>query len=215
MASLGFPVKRRADAPNTYVAPQIRRKLNPMRPRVAAPFKPEPTLEESEYQYILNIMDNMTKVMERSPHTFIDMGEEDIRQHFLIQLNGAYEGDATGETFNYQGKTDILIRSEGQNLFIGECKFWRGPKAFTETVDQLLSYLSWRDSKAAILIFNKNRNLTGVLNAIRDAMTEHPHKKRGPEMQGETQFRYVMGNPNDHDREIIMTVMVYDIPVSP
>jgi len=94
-----------------------------------------------EYQHILNVMDNMTKVMERSPHTFETMQEEDIRQHFLVQLNGQYEGQATGETFNFQGKTDILIRSEGRNIFIAECKFWKGPKGFSETVDQLLSYL--------------------------------------------------------------------------
>jgi hypothetical protein len=44
-------------------------------------------------------------------------------------------------------------------------------------------------------------------------MEKHPHKKRGPKIEGETRFRYVMGNTNDHNREIIVTVMVYDIPV--
>jgi hypothetical protein len=157
-------------------------------------------------------MDNMTKVMERSPHTFHSMGEEAIRQHFLVQLNGQYEGRATGETFNFQGKTDILIRSEGRNIFIAECKFWHGEKTFLDTIDQLLTYLSWRDSKAAVVIFNKNKNLSGVLAAVKEAMTKHPHKKRGPNIEGETRFRYVMGNPSDHNREIIVTVMIYDIP---
>ena len=27
------------------------------------------------------------------------MKEEDLRQHFLVQLNGQYDGEATGETF--------------------------------------------------------------------------------------------------------------------
>ena len=40
------------------------------------------------------------------------------------------EGQATGETFNAAGKTDILLRIDGKNVFIGECKFWKGPKAF-------------------------------------------------------------------------------------
>jgi hypothetical protein len=31
-------------------------------------------------------------VMERSPSAFASMGEEDIRQHFLVQLNGQFEG---------------------------------------------------------------------------------------------------------------------------
>jgi hypothetical protein len=43
-----------------------------------------------------------------------------------VQLNGAFKGQATGETFNFQGKTDILIRFEGKNVFIAECKFWKG-----------------------------------------------------------------------------------------
>ena len=213
VASLGFPMKRRPDAPTTYRAPEVRRKLTPVRPQIVAPFKPEPTLDEAEYQHILGVMDNMTKVMERSPHTFENMAEEDIRQQFLVQLNGQYEGQATGETFNFHGKTDILIRSEGRNIFIAECKFWRGEKGFLEAVDQLLSYLSWRDSKIAIVIFNKNRSLSGVLTSIQKAMETHAHKRRGPKTEGETRFRYIMGNTNDTSREVIMTVMVYDIPV--
>ena len=43
--------------------------------------------------------------------------KRDLRQHFLVQLNGQYEGQAVGETFNYEGKTDILIRSEGKKPF--------------------------------------------------------------------------------------------------
>jgi hypothetical protein len=214
VASLGFPMKRRQDAPTTYVAPQIRRTTTPQRASTSSPFRPEPTLDEAEYQNILSIMDNMTKVMERSPHVFVKMGEEDIRQHFLVQLNGQYEGQATGETFNAYGKTDILIRADGNNIFIAECKFWHGEKGFLETVDQLLSYTTWRDTKTAIVIFNRNKNLSGVLSAIRTAMEKHPRKKRGPKSEGETRTRYIMGSPSDENREIIITVMVYDIPLS-
>jgi hypothetical protein len=32
-----------------------------------------------------------------------------------------------GETENGTGKTDILVRHEGANAFIGECKFWNDP----------------------------------------------------------------------------------------
>ena len=214
VASLGFPMKRRSEAPTTYRAPEVRRKIIPARPQTVAPFKPEPVLDEAEYQHILGVMDNMTKVMERSPHAFYDMGEEDIRQHFLVQLNGQYEGQATGETFNFQGKTDILIRSEGKNVFIAECKFWRGEKLFLETVDQLLSYLSWRDSKTAVMIFNRNKGLSSVIETMKSAMEKHPHKKSGPQIANETRLRYKLGNPSDHAREIITTIVVYDIPTA-
>ena len=157
-------------------------------------------------------MDNMTKVMERSPHTFANMKEEDIRQHFLVQLNSQYEGQATGETFNATGKTDILVRTDGHNLFIAECKFWRGEKIFLESVDQLLSYVTWRDTKTAIVIFNRNKNLSGVIETIKTAMERHTHKKRGPKIEGETRIRYVFGHPSDNRRDVIATVMIYDIP---
>src|SRR4029077_3780088 len=75
---------------------------------------------------------------------------------FLGAAQCAYEGDAAGETFNFQSKTDILIRKDGKNVFIAECKFWKGEKAFGETLDQLLSYLSWRDTKTAVVLFNRN-----------------------------------------------------------
>ena len=153
VSGLGFAVKPRANAPMTYAAPQVRRKIEPRLP--AAPstlFRPEPVLQEAHYQHILNVIDKMTLVMERSPTAFAEMGEENIRQHYLVQLNGHFEGAASGETFNHQGKTDILIRAEGKNIFIAECKFWRGEKQFVGTVDQILSYLSWRDTKAAITL---------------------------------------------------------------
>ena len=78
VAYLGFPMKRRADVPRTYAAPDVRRKLTPVKPQIVAAFKPEPALAEAEYQHILNVMDNMTQVMERSPQTFEKMREEDM-----------------------------------------------------------------------------------------------------------------------------------------
>jgi hypothetical protein len=90
-----------------------------------------------------------------------------------VRLNGQYEGKATGETFNGEGKTDVLIRHEGGNIFIAECKFWRGEKAFLETIDQVLSYLSWRDTKAALSISNKNRDFSSVLAKIKQVAPTH------------------------------------------
>ena len=37
-----------------------------------------------------------------SQHAFFDVGEEVLRFHFLVQLNGVFEGQATGEIFNFQ-----------------------------------------------------------------------------------------------------------------
>ena len=123
----------------------MRRKLAPkLPPATAGAFKPEPALEEAEYQHILGIMENMAQVLERSPKAFYNLDEAGLRTHFLVQLNGHYQGQATGETFNFFGKTDILLRSGDRNIFIAECKFWGGPSNLTDTIEQLLGYLSWQ-----------------------------------------------------------------------
>lgn len=213
VANLPFKIRARTGAPKTYVAPVARKQVvQRTLPSSAAPFKPEPILEEETYSQILKIIDGMAHVMERSPSAFATMGEEDLRQHFLVQLNGQFEGAASGETFNFTGKTDILIRVQDRNVFVGECKFWSGEKAFLDTISQLVAYLSWRDTKAAVVIFNRNVDFSGMLKTMEAAISKHPNLKRGPIKESETRFRCVFANPSDASREIIVTVMAFDVP---
>lgn len=211
--NLGFPLKQRNDAPHTYAVPTQRRKIPKVPEASNAPFKPEPALDAAEYDHILSVMTNMVAVMERSPHAFKDMKEEDLRQHFLVQLNGHYEGQATGETFNFEGKTDILIRAEGKNIFIAECKFWEGPESLKSAIDQLLGYATWRDSKTAILVFNRNRNLSSVLEKIPTVVKAHPTFKRQLNYAAQTGFRFVMHHRDDASRDLTLTILVFEIPV--
>ncbi len=210
---LGIPVRRREDAPPTYVVPVTQRKpVIETVPCSESQFEPEPRLEMAEYEQILTIVQNMALVMERSPSAFEQMQEEDLRQHFLVQLNGQYEGEAAGEVFNFEGKTDILIRHEGRNVFIAECKFWDGAKSLTEAIDQLLSYATWRDTKTAIILFVQRKSFSDVLAQIPGTVREHPAHKRDDAPQGETQFRFVLGQPGDTSRELILTVSAFHVP---
>ena len=211
--NLGFPLKRRSGVPRTYTASEVRRRIVPKLPPVSSqPYKPEPTLDLSEYEHILSVVSNMVLVMERSPSAFKDMGEEALRQHFLVQLNGQYEGQATGETFNYEGKTDILIRAESRNIFIAECKFWTGPSGLEDALNQLLGYTSWRDTKMALLIFNRDATMSTVLQRVPEAVREHPNHKADLDYDSETGFRYVFSHRDDPNRELTLTVLVFDIP---
>jgi hypothetical protein len=212
VAGLAFPIRARQNTPNTYVAPVVRKKVIATLTPTTAPFKPEPVLEEANYRAILEIIQSMALVMERSPSAFQTMGEENLRQQFLVPLNSHFEGAASGETFNFSGKTDILIRVKDRNIFIAECKFWGGEKNFLDTITQLLGYLSWRDTKAAILMFNRNQNFSGVLATIQKTLPKHPNLKRGPTIEAETRFRCVFGNPSDPHREVILTVLAFDVP---
>jgi hypothetical protein len=129
-----------------------------------------------------------------------------------VALNGQYEGKATGETFNSEGKTDILIRVEGRNIFIAECKFWTGSDGLLKAIDQLLGYASWRDTKTAIIVFNRNKNLSAVLEKIPDTISSHSNFKQRLDYQNETGFRFVLRQKNDPSRDITLSVLVFDVP---
>jgi hypothetical protein len=211
--ALGYPMVRAGHIPMTHVPAQVRRKIRPSLPPSTSPvFVPEPAIDEAEYQHILKIMDDMSVMMERSPTAFERLEEEHLRDFYLVVLNGHYEGRATGETFNAGGKTDILIRENNRNVFIAECKYWHGPQTLTDALDQLLGYLTWRDTKAALVMFNRNKNFAAMVKKMVETATEHPNCKRGPAQETETRFRYVFASKDDPAREIILTVMAVNVP---
>lgn len=112
----------------------------------------------------------------RRRHLRLD--EEERRDLLLVALNSQFEGQAGGEVFNGAGKTDILLRIDNRSVFIAECKTWRGPKAFTEAIDQLLGYLIWRDTKAAIVLFIQMKSPTEVVAKAATALSGHPQNVR-------------------------------------
>jgi hypothetical protein len=212
VAALGIPIRRR-DAEPTFTIPAKRRERPAQRPTAATgKYEPEPVLDENEYQHILEILRSMSLVIERSPSSFSALDEEAIRDHFLLQLNGHYEGGATGETFNASGKTDILIRLDNKNVFIAECKFWHGPKAFNEAVDQLLSYLTWRDSKCALLVFNKTKDSSAVRQKMHEVTELRPEHRKTVFHRPDGDSRYVLVKESDPGREISVTTQLYDMP---
>lgn len=148
------------------------------------------------------------------PGTFSDLLEEGIRDFFLALLNFGYRGDAMGEVFNGEGRTDILIRAQERNVFIAECKVWSGAKEFAaEAVDQLLGYLGWRDTKCAILLFVHERNVTAVLNEADQVIRSHPCFVRDlPGAVGDLEHRYAMHWPGDEQRELLLTLQVFAVP---
>jgi hypothetical protein len=214
VAALGFPIRQRGGEAASYTAPMTRKKIPISRP-VTSPgvFKPEPILERQHYEHILEVISNMVLVMERSPASFAPLDEQGLRTHILVQLNGHYEGQATGETFNAEGKTDILIRVEGRNIFIAECKFWKGAAAFKAAIDQLLGYTAWRDTKTAIIVFNRNKDTSAVLEQIPALVKAHANYKRQiADYKNETGFRFVLHHKADKNKELLLTVSVFDVP---
>lgn len=210
LADLGFNI-RRHEGPAPVSFPVTRKQIIQPLPATAR----TPThhvLEQRHYDEILAFLVNMSLGVERSPSTFGETGEEALRDWFLVALNGTFRGDATGETFNREGKTDIAIRADGNVIFIAECKFWGGEKVLLATIDQLLGYLTWRDSKAGILIFSRNADFTAVLKQIPDVVEKHTNFVRHLPYSAETGFRFLVRNKTDVGREHMVTLLAFHIP---
>jgi hypothetical protein len=207
-STLAFPLRKK-DSPS-HPVPILRKPLA-VRP-APSPAKPEPHLELQQYDEIIAMLANMAASIERTPEAFAGQTEEFLRDQFLMVLNANFGGAATGETFNVDGKTDILIRSGGHNVFIAECKFWHGPEGLLDTISQLLGYLHWRDTKAAIIIFNRNKDFSAVLAKIPPTVAQHPSYVDQAEFSHEHGFRFRFRHNDDADRRMLVTIIAFDVP---
>jgi hypothetical protein len=214
LASTGLPVRRRPDAPRTYQAPGVARRPSPAAPRSAAKpaAAPEPVLIDPFYEHILSVIRAGARGIERARNAFAGLKEEDLRQLFLFTLNTHYAGAATGEAFNAEGKTDILVRVEDRNVFIGECKFWSGAVGFSTTIDQLFGYTTWHDTKAALIMFVREKGLTEIIAKARTALGEHAQFKRWRDAP-DGELRREMTWPGDADRTVDLSVQFVHLAV--
>ena len=57
---LGFPLRKRTGAPNTYSLPEVRRKIIPSLPSSSSPISREPAIDMENYEHILKVMSNMS-----------------------------------------------------------------------------------------------------------------------------------------------------------
>ncbi|MCB0121178.1 MAG: hypothetical protein KDE58_02980, partial [Caldilineaceae bacterium] len=215
LGALGVPIRKRTDYPGTFAIPnpQTRKKIQISQPNVTEKgYSPEPTLDLSVYQDILQVIHDIGKQFERMPSTYSQKGEEDLRDHILLVLEPRFEGSATGETFNKIGKTDILLRYNNSNVFIAECKFWKGSKLYLETITQLLGYLTWRDSKAAVVLFVENKDFSSVLKTVEADTPNHQNYLGFASRREETWFNYRFHINDDKNREVKVAILLFHIP---
>ncbi|MCB0574562.1 MAG: hypothetical protein KDC61_08345 [Saprospiraceae bacterium] len=171
-----------------------------------------PTFPDNLYSDVLNVVYTFFKNVEKKPSIYQNKDEEGLRDYLLPLIETRYIGTTvTGETFNKGGKTDILLKfQDGSNLFVAECKFWKGKVQFHDTINQLFDrYLTWRDSKVAIIFFVKNKDFSAVLSTIKESVSKHPYFFRENGTRGESSFSYLFHFPNDSQKLVYTEIMAF------
>ncbi len=169
-------------------------------------------ITDQEYESVLAILRSWQEHVERQPSGFRSLCEESIRDLCLITLNTHFNGRASAETKNRHGKTDILITMPSQGVFIAECKIWHGAADLRAAINQLLGYLTWRERKAAVIVFNRTRNRSRVVRTIATVAEENElHTARINHIHA-SESRHSFRHPDDTDLIHIVTFITVDIP---
>ena len=216
LSKLGVPVRKKENLPETFSvpAPKIPKKIVPRPVATSSNPNPDPAVDLDTYSEILQVIHDLGKAIERMPSTYHGKAEEALRDHFLMSLEPRFQGSATGETFNKTGKTDILLRYENSNVFVAECKYWGGEKLYLETIDQILKYLTWRDSKAAIIIFVKNADFSSVIKKVKEVTPTHANFVSYDGQKEDTYLNYKVSLNGDPERRLFLTVLLFHFPES-
>ena len=171
-------------------------------------------ISEKAYRQIIDRIYQFGKNLEKYQSLYNKFDEEGFRDFFLPHLNSiSTSHTATGETFNKKGKTDILIQNtKGENVFIAECKLWKGEGEIHKAIDQLLErYVTWRDEKLALIFFNKSvKGFTEILKKAVDAITSHPSCLRYKGKTHDSCHAFEFKHPEDSKKTIEMELIMFN-----
>lgn len=213
IASLGIPISSGEKNPKTYAVPTVSRRFDP--PKVNNDSKKAeeftPVMDMSKYEQILESLFIVGQSFEKHPSTTVGRDEESLRDLFLAQIQATFKNDsATAEAFNKNGKTDIMVKRGEGVLFVAECKIWKGKQVLHDAISQLLSYLSWRETKAALLLFVRNTTMTTAISGVKENASSHENYKNTLTPKGETWLNFKFTMPNDPEREVYLAVLIFD-----
>lgn len=216
VAAFNIPLVRKDGVPE-FKPIEIQRRIPRPLPRPAvAGYKPEPAINNELYEDILGVIRHAGRSFEGTPQTYKPHGEDGLRDIVLSHINAVYEGRATGETFRKYGKTDILLEEENRSAFIAECKLWCGEQLLIAALRQLQGYLTWRDCKSALIIFNKEvANFSIVQEKIAGVLPAHEGFLRSKDTGRAGEWRFVFQSKEDPAREITVHVFAFNLYVAP
>jgi len=209
---LGISIKARDGVPPVEMIPVKRKIVKPLPLPPASGFQPEPGISDKDYKNIIHLIRHLGRSFETTPGTFARFNEEQLRDIMIAHLNGIFEGGATSETFRKSGKTDIRVEDKNRNAFVGECKIWRGAKQIGKALDQLLGYLTWRDCKVSLIVFNTQTDkFSGLLEKLPDTVLSHPLMISDYGKQSDGEWRYHFRSREDEGRKMIVHIFIFDL----
>jgi hypothetical protein len=173
-----------------------------------------PDLKDETYFKIIDHLITLGRSMESRPVLYKSYNEELYRDYFLPSLSVFLpKYAAKGEALNHKGKTDILVfDTEGNNIFIAECKIWNGEAYLLQAVDQLLQrYLHWRDERTAIIVFNRDiKNFTQLITVATNALCKHPLCHSAGIKRKDTSWSYWFRHPDDNNRLVRLELILFN-----
>lgn len=213
ISDLGVPTTAVSKEPQTYSVQAVSRRVK--EPEVGRGIgivsHQDPAIDETQFQQILNALYSLGAFYEKHPNVTYNMNENALRDLFLGQLQTTFSSDsAVGEAFNLHGKTDIMLKHGDGVLFVAECKFWNGKDSLLNAITQLLGYLSWRETKAALLIFSRGISLSTVIESIKKNVPFHPNYLSLESHLKESWFNYRFVLNQDQSRQVHLAIQVFD-----
>ena len=170
-------------------------------------------LDRNSVLDIIRLIENQCLQFEKTPKTYAQFGEESLRDQILANLNSVFEGKATGETFNNNGKTDIYLNIDKGNILVSECKFYGGEKLYHETIDQLLGYLTWRQNYGIMISFSKNSSFTKVIEDAERIIRSHNSYNNGFKSISNSHFISYHTLPTDEYKFVEIHHIYFDLKI--
>lgn len=211
LSKINIPLKKSINATNTTPLTLAVKKEKKKYPEKQNKLLDDYSIKEEDYDNIKRIINQSCISFERTASTINILEEEQIRNLILATLNTHYDSLATGETFSKTGKTDIKIQMENKAAYIAECKIWHGPSEFNKAINQLFGYITWRDVKTSLIVFNKNiKDFSALLDKIDTELNNHElkisYKRIAP-----NNWQCTFKKNSESEEKVELSVLVYDL----
>jgi hypothetical protein len=211
-AIMNIPLQEKTGAPPIQRIPIDIRKPPALPVAPKSGLQPEPGIDPGIYEKILNVIRHEGRTFETTPKTYAKLDEEELRDVVLAHLNGHFQGAATGEAFRRKGKTDIRIEDKERSAFVAECKVWSGASEVKKALEQMLGYLTWRDSKAALVFFNKHvAGFSELPDRLHDAIATHSYFISETKTGSVGEYRFLMRSAEDEGRRVTVHVFLFNV----